>query len=155
MNDYERNILAHIDEYGCSVTSVFDPDGEGPPFSYSIGIVRSAGAPELIVVGLGSKISHWLVNEYNRRVQAGDRFSQGVPYSGFLEGFAVQFGPVDRHHRKEYMRSAHWLHGGTDFEALQLIWPSTSGVWPWDPEADDAFRRSQPLLAGVASGDAP
>jgi hypothetical protein len=155
MEEYERNILAHIEEHGCSITSVFDPDGEDPPFSYSIGIAQSAGAPELIVLGLDSKISHWLVNEYNRRVRAGERFSNGVLYLGFLEGFAVQFGPVARHYRGQHMRSACWLHGGPDFEALQLIWPSTSGIWPWDPEADDWFRSNQPLLALELSDDVP
>ena len=148
MNEYERNILAHIDEYGCSVTSVFDPDGNEPPFSYSIGITKSSGAPELIVVGLDSKISHWLINEYNRRVKAGERFLPGVLYPGFLDGFAVQFGSVALKYKDEFMCSATWLHGGPHFEALQLIWPSTSGTWPWDADASDWFRSHQPLLAG-------
>lgn len=147
MEDYERNILKHIDEHGCSVTSVFDPDEQEPPFTYSIGIAKSSGAPELIIVGLGSRLSLWMVNEYNRRCQAGERFQPGVLYLGFLEGFAVQFGAVTREHRAEYMRSACWLHGGPDFEAMQLIWPNTSGVWPWEPEASEWLRANQPLLA--------
>lgn len=151
MNDYEKNILAHIDQYGCSVTSVADPDDGEPPFSYSIGIARSAGAPEMIVVGLASKLGHWLVNEYCRRVSAGERFEPGLLYDGFLEGFPVQFSAVDRLHRENYMRSATWLHDGPDFDAVQLIWPSTSGVWPWDAEASDWFRANQPLLARVAA----
>ena len=93
-------------------------------------------------------MGHWLVNEYNRRVAAGEEFSTGVLYVGFLDGFAVQFGRVSRTHRQEYMRSAIWLHGGPDFEALQLIWPTTTGVWPWDPEASEWFRSNQPLLEG-------
>lgn len=148
MEQYEHNILKHIEEYGCSVTSVFDPKEEEPPFSYSIGIAKSSGAPELIVIGLNSKLSHWMVNEYNRRIKSGERFLPGVLYEGFLEGFAVQFGTVAREHRAEYMRSACWLHGGPDFDALQLIWPNTSGVWPWDADASDWFRSNQPLLAG-------
>ena len=74
MEEYERNILQHIEDHGCSVTSVFDPDGKEPPFSYSIGIARSSGAPEIIVVGLNAKLAHWMVNEYSRRCQAGERF---------------------------------------------------------------------------------
>ena len=150
MEDYERNIHTHIEEHGCSVTSVFDPEGSEPPFSYSIGIAKTAMAPELIVVGLKPEMGHWLVNEYNRRVKAGESFVPGVLYLGFLEGFSVQFRPVARKHREEYMRSATWLHGGPDFEALQLIWPSTTGVWPWAPEASEWFRANQPLLAGDA-----
>ncbi|HZX76344.1 DUF4262 domain-containing protein [Lysobacter sp.] len=145
MDEYERNILRHIQEHGCSVTSVFDPDEKEPPFSYSIGIAKSSGAPEIIIVGLSSKQSHRMVNEYNRRCQAGERFQPGVLYLGFLDDFAVQFGPVTREQRAEYMRSACC---GPEFEAVQLIWPNASGVWPWDPEASEWFRANQPLLSG-------
>jgi hypothetical protein len=148
MKEYERNIHTNIEEHGCSVTSVFDPEGDAPPFSYSIGIAKSAMAPELIVVGLKQEIGHWLVNEYNRRVKSGESFVPGPLYLGFLEGFAVQFGTVTREHREEYMRSATWLYGSPNFEALQLIWPSTSGAWPWDSDASEWFRANQPLLAG-------
>ena len=154
MNEYERNIHTHIEAHGCSVTSVFDAKGDEPPFSYSIGIAKTAMAPELIVVGLKREIGHWLVNEYNRRVKAGERFLPGILYLGFLEGFAVQFRPVTREHREEYMRSAIWLHNGPDFEALQLIWPSTEGVWPWGHEASEWLIANQPLL-GQGTGDAP
>ena len=147
MDQYERNILQHIEEHGCSVTSVFDPDEKEPPFSYSIGTARSSGAPEIIVVGLNAKLSHWMVNEYNRRCKAGERFQPGALYLGFLDGFAVQFGPVAREYRAGYMRSACWLHGGPDFEAVQLNWPTTSGVCPWEPAASEWVRSNQPLLA--------
>ncbi len=150
MTDYEQDIHANIAKFGCSVTSVADPDEKEPPFSYSIGIARTCHAPEVIVVGLNAKLGHWLVNEYNGRVQAGERFIPGSLYGGFLEGFEVQFVPVDREHRAEYMRSATWLHGGPDFEALQLLWPSTGGLWPWDPDAGEWLRAQQPLLEAVS-----
>lgn len=130
---------------------MFDPKEIEPPFSYSIGIPRSSGAPELIIVGLNSKLSHRLINEYNRRGRSGEQFLPGVFYSGFLEEFEVQFGPVAPEYRSEYMRSACWLHGGPEFEALQLIWPNTSGVWPWEAEASDWFRANQPLLTAEVS----
>ena len=148
MKDYEKNILKHIEDHGCSITSVFDPEENNPPFTYSIGIAKSSGAPELIIVGLSSELSYWMVNEYNRRCQAGERFQTGVLYLGFLEGFAVQFGEVAPEQRAEYMRSTCWLHGGNDYDALQLIWPNTSGVWPWDAAASQWFRSNQPLLSG-------
>ncbi len=148
MEQYEQNILQHIEKHGCSVTSVFDPKEVEPPYSYSIGIATSSRAPELIIVGLSAKLSHWMINEYNRRVRSGEQFLAGVLYLGFLEGFAVQFGPVAREYREEFMRSACWLHGGSEFDALQLIWPNTSGVWPWEAKASKWFRANQPLLAG-------
>jgi hypothetical protein len=153
MNEYEQNLLRHIEQFGCSVTSVFDPDEKEPPFSYSIGITKSCGAPELIIVGLNSKLGHAVVNLYNDKVRAGERFVPGVLYTGFLEGFPVQFSPVTKENRESYMTSACWLHGGPSFEALQLIWPNTEGVWPWEPRASEWLRANQPLLSGL--GHAP
>jgi len=63
MKEYERNILKNIEEHGCSVTSVVDPDEKEPSFTYSIGIAKSSGAPEVIVFGLNTKLSGWMVNE--------------------------------------------------------------------------------------------
>lgn len=154
MDKYEKTLLANIEAYGCSVTSVFDPEGEDPPFSYSIGIWKSAAAPELIIVGLEVELGHRVVNEYNRRVREGEAFVPGVRYPGFLGGFDVEFGPVAEMHRKGYMRSACWLHGGAGFEALQLLWPNMSGIWPWDKEASDWLRCRQPLLSGSGRHDA-
>jgi len=41
-------------------------------------------------------------------------------------------------------------------EVLQLVYPNTSGVWPWDEAADDWFRSWQPILSHPAelAGDA-
>lgn len=148
MDQYEINILRHIEEFGCSITSVFDPEGAQPRFSYSIGISRSCGAPELIVVGLNPELGKWIVNEYYRRASTGETFSPDVLYAGFLDGFPVKFAPVAREHRQEYMCSSCWLYGGPDFEALQLIWPGTDGTWPDGPSAPDWMRTNQPVLSG-------
>jgi hypothetical protein len=45
--------------------------GDLPPFSYSVGIQRSTGALEIIVIGLKQPLSHFIVNEYNSRVRGG------------------------------------------------------------------------------------
>ncbi len=145
-NDYERNLLRHIEAFGCSVTSVFDRDGDAPPFTYSIGIPHDCGAPELIIVGLEAKVAHGLVNDYHRRCRDGERFAPGMHDDGFLAGYAVRFGAVAAAHRAAYLRSACWLHDGPGFEALQLIWPSEDGRWPGDADAPDWLPARQPLL---------
>jgi hypothetical protein len=47
-----------------------------------------------------------------------------------------------------------WLYGGGPFDALQLIYPTTSGVWPWDAEADEWLRVWQPLLERAVDREA-
>jgi hypothetical protein len=138
--------LADIEKYGCHVIHV-SAEGDLPPFSYSVGIQRSSGAPEVVVIGLKQPISHFAVNEYNRRVRAGERFSSGQRATGFLDGFDILFLAVDRIHYTEYFGWDRWLYRGDNFEVLQLVWPTTKGVWPWQPGAFDGFEKWQPILS--------
>jgi len=140
----EQRALADIEQYGCHVMHVL-AEGDLPPFSYSVGIQRSSGAPELIVIGLNRPLAHFIVNEYNRRVRTGERFAAGRIASGFLEGFNCQFHPVHSSHHCAYLGWDVWLYHG-EFQVLQLVYPTTAGVWPRDHEADDQFRAQQPLL---------
>jgi hypothetical protein len=53
---------------------------------------------------------------------------------------------VDKKHYPEYFGWAKWLYKKDDFNVLQLIYPSTSGVWPWDKDAPDAYKWFIPKL---------
>jgi len=152
MNPAEQRILDDIEQFGCHVTSVFDPKQTEPSFSYSIGITKSLGVPEVIVVGVNHKLGHSLVNSYMDRARVGEVFLPGVPYLGFLTGFPVYFRQVIEEHRKTYMLSANWLYDGTEYSALQIVYPTTAGIWPWDPAVSDWFRTNQPMLDGIAGG---
>jgi hypothetical protein len=88
-----------------------------------------------------------MVNEYNRRVRAGENFVPGARYSGFIEGFDVLVERVHESHYDEYFGYNRWLYRGSNFEVLQLVYPNTSGVWPWDENADAWFRARQPRLS--------
>jgi hypothetical protein len=145
MDDADRKALQDIEQYGCHIIHVM-AEGELPPFSYTVGVQRSSQAPELIVIGLKQPIAHFVLNEYNRRVQAGERFSDGQFASGFLEGFDCCFREEDRSHYREYMGWDLWLYDGPSFNTLQIIYPNTSGVWPWAQEADSWFKAWQPVL---------
>jgi len=141
----EEKALADIQKYGCHILHVME-DGSGPRFSYSIGIEQSSGQPELIVTGLKRELAHSIINEYNDRVRAGEVFEADTPYSGFIGNFDVMFRPVLKEHYEEYFGWGRWLYEGDDFRVLQLIWPSTKGVWPWDKDAPTDYTYFIPLL---------
>jgi hypothetical protein len=147
MDAAEKKALADIEKYGCHVVHVLEDD-EGPPFAYSVGIQKSSGAPEVIVIGLRQPIAHFLVNEYNDRVRAGKRFAGGTRYEGFLEGFQLQFEVVKPDHFDDYLTWDKWLYGPKGFEVLQMIYPTTDGIWPWEQRASKGFRQRQPILTG-------
>jgi hypothetical protein len=145
MNSGEQKALDDIGRYGCHVLHVLE-EGELPPFSYSVGIHKTSNEPEIIVVGLEEPIAHFIVNEYNGRVRAGERFKIGACYSGFIEGFECQVRAVDPSRFKEYMGWCLWFYKGPNFHAIQLVYPTTTGIWPWEPKASESFRAWQPLL---------
>lgn len=150
MNEAEKKIVENIDEFSCHVTSVFDPEGEKPSFTYSTGLTKSLGVPELIIVGLSSDLAQSIVNSYRDRVKEGEDFKNNEFYSGFLEGFDVTFDAVSEDNKVEYLLSSVWFYDG-DFEAVQLIFPTTTGIWPWESDATESFKELQPSLSGTGA----
>lgn len=147
MTEEEQNAKAlnDVNTYGCHVLKVFGDESE-PLFAYSIGIEETSHQPDLIVVGLKLDLGHRIINEYNRRVRLGEVFHPNTLYDGFLDGFPVAFSPVLKQHYREYLVWGLWFYRGDDFRVFQLVYPNTSGRWPWDPGASDDFRRLTPLL---------
>ncbi|ARP65175.1 hypothetical protein A9K65_018645 [Mesorhizobium sp. WSM1497] len=141
----EVKALADIEAYGCHILYVLE-EGDLAPFAYSVGIEHNFGAPELVVIGLRPEISQSIINEYCRRVHSGEVFEPGQRTSGFVKDFDCQFDAVHIEHYPEHFGWDLWFYDGPDFRVVQLIFPTTEGLWPWDAEADDWFRAWQPLL---------
>ncbi len=145
----DRRVASDILEYGCHVISVFDPEQVHPFFSYSVGIQETTGVPEAIVVGLKASLGGFIVNEYNRRVRKGERFKRGTLYPGFLEGFLVYVEPARRKLLDEYTRGCDRYYRNTEYSVVQIIWPSTAGVWPWQRGANEWLKTNQPMFGRV------
>jgi hypothetical protein len=143
----EERALSDIATYGLHIINV-SGDNDRPPFSYSLGIEQSLGLPELIVVGLRAEVGQAAINACYEQMQAGTPIPAGMRVADLLGGgFECLIGDVSDAHRKEYMCWTTWLYKGSDFRALQIIFPDTAGVFPWEPGASDWFRNWQPLLA--------
>jgi hypothetical protein len=139
VDELKQQIRTNVEQFGCHVMHVAGEEGL-PPFSYSVGIQRSSGAPEAIVIGLEQPLAHDVIIEYNRRVRGGEAFV------GFLENFELIVERVDPEFYEEYLGAAMWLYDGPSFEIVQLIYPTMDGRWPWDPTVSDAYRQWQPVL---------
>jgi len=150
MDATEQKALDDILEHGCHVLHVLE-EASLPPFSYTIGIYKTSGVPEVVLIGLKQEIAHWVVNEYNRRVRAGEMFRAGETHIGFLDGFSVTFREIDKTQYAEYLGWGRWLYRGDDFPALQMVWPSKTGHWPWDDQASSWYRSRQPMLDAPAA----
>jgi hypothetical protein len=140
-----QKTIADVEQYGCHVIHVME-EGDLPPFAYSVGIEKTSQAPELVVIGLKQPLAHSIINEYNRRVREGERFQAGQTVSGFLGGFDCQLRSVDSSHYREHFGWNLRFYNGAGFRVLQLVYPTVEGIWPWDADATEWFRRRQPLL---------
>ena len=145
LDEQEQRALANIEEFGCHVLNVMEGEGQ-PNFSYSIGIEKKQSKPDLIIVGLKSELAHSMINNYKDRLLEGEIFEPGNYYSDFLEGFDVCFIEVEKSHYGEYFGWGLWLNKSHDFNMLQLIWPTTDGVWPWNEDKSDFYIWAQPIL---------
>lgn len=147
----ERRALENIETYGLHILNVA-AQGELPPFSYSIGVQQSLGLPELIVVGLRHELAQSVLNACYAMMKAGQPILPGTRVAGLLGGgFECEIREVSPAHYREYMGWAWWLYDGPAFRALQIVFPNTAGVFPWEPAADEWFRNWQPLLSETAS----
>ncbi|QPJ62614.1 MAG: DUF4262 domain-containing protein [Candidatus Nitronauta litoralis] len=145
MDPSEQKALNDIDEYGCHIIQVL-AEGDYPAFSYSIGIATTYQEPDLCVIGLKEPIAGFVINEYAAQLKQGIHFTNGKLYSGFLEGFNVYFETVSENHYKNYFGYATWYYKGDNFKMRQLVWPTTSGVFPWSGIGPDIFEDWQPIL---------
>ncbi|GJL95733.1 MAG: hypothetical protein DHS20C05_21380 [Hyphococcus sp.] len=148
----DKKVFDNIEHHDCHVISVANRVGEeGPIFSYSIGLQTSLGCPELLIIGLSSKLAHAMINGYRDDIKAGREFIAGEFYSGFLEGFDVLLIEANQTARKKYAIWADWYHERKEFPLFQCIWPTTSGVWPWSANASDDLKSDQPILGTLPS----
>lgn len=156
LNEFEQRIVANVEKHGCHVMSVFDPNGELPEFTYSIGFPETVDQPEVIIFGLSSEIRHSMVNETLRLCREGLVLEDGKHVSGLLEGHdcvarEVPSDAID----PEHFGSAMWFdrHIGNSGlkRAFQLVWPGArDGLYPWDEGASQEVIDAQPALYEAA-----
>lgn len=148
----EEKCLADITQHGVHVMRVFG-DNEWPNFVYSVGLYHNFRVPEIIILGLKPELSHLMLNEIAKRAAKGETFRIGDTIDGLLQGFAVVLRPVRQELIEPHFGWDLWFYDGQEFPTAQLVWPSTSGVWPWEPSASHDFRVRQPLLEIVDVSD--
>jgi len=60
-DECERKVISDVREYGWHCLNVLE-DKKGPGFSFSIGLFETWQHPELILVGLKSKVAHAILD---------------------------------------------------------------------------------------------
>ena len=152
LSEYETKLLANVEEHGWQASHVFDPDGNDPDFTYSVGFTKSLHMPEFIIFGLNRELMHNMLWEIYHQLKAGAVPEDGMRWQGLLEGFDCISKKADHPDLfKEYTTSANWLwkrqkRDGNP-EIYQMVWPGAQqGLFPWEPDCDPYVISQQSAL---------
>lgn len=148
----DRRLVESVRQHGFHVVAVgtgvcdcgeCSPTDEGVPFAYTIGLPHRTGHPELVVSGLRGEVMHHLLHDAASRVLAGFRFEPGTTAEGLLDSWPVVADPMSPDGLDETVLWSRWFHR-REVRALQLVWPSTSGVFAWQPGGSATVAAAQP-----------
>jgi hypothetical protein len=146
-DSFDERLIADIREYGWHCVLVDDahhPEhaaenaalGPHPvydaTFAYSVGLWLTRHHAELILVGRWQH-AHAMIASAVSLIEDGVRFHIGDVTDQILEGHEVGFRGVSADQREELLTYASWTNRRRPFEALQLVLPDVTGLWPWDP----------------------
>lgn len=136
-------------------------EGDGPAFVSTMGLGHRAGHPEFVMSGLDPDLMHRSVNRLAQRVLDGRRFSAGDVVEDVLGGVPVVLERASARGLDETTGWSGWFHR-QEPEALVVVWPTTSGVFAWQPGAPELLDERQPVgwreptvHAGALAADPP
>ncbi|MFM7070005.1 MAG: DUF4262 domain-containing protein [Actinomycetes bacterium] len=115
-------------------------------WAYTVGLHRSAGHPELVLVGLDAAMAGGVLDAVGQRVLDGENLL-GAPSlrAGPLEFVVHEVDPLWRQCGDWFALGRAVL--GADWpRTLQLVWPDRAGRFPQIP-GDPRWSLRQPLLA--------
>jgi len=141
----EKKIISDVEKYGFQVAHV-ESDGYSPSFSYTIGLFKTYGYPELICFGLNQDLLHsvlWSGKELLDKQSAPD---QRIGYPDFIGDYDIRLLTVNKSWYRYYFGYGIWFNAGQGFPALQIVWPDKQALYPWQDGFNSNWKAGQPLL---------
>lgn len=117
-------------------------------WAYTIGRLRR-GLPELVVVGLDPRTSARLLNETDYHWSELLEMLEDATLAETV-GYTLLPIPARVWRTTDYLlgaaNDARRMAPGRPLEAMQLVWATDEGLFPWDPDIDRSLRYAQPIL---------
>ncbi len=133
----DAKLQENIDTYGWQFQYVFDPDGEGVDFGYSIGFEATWGHPEVMIFGLPQKTMHGILTDLAHAIEQGRTFVPNVRTPDVIGGgYDVIFKPLPEVWHPEYAGIAVRYYQ-RPFRVYLLLWPDKHNVLPTEPGCRD------------------
>ena len=148
-NDVQRRVVDDVQRAGWhSVSYGHGPSPTDPPFGHTVGLARTFGHPELIIVNIEGEKGHAIRRNLVADIKAGHSFEDGAVTDDALEDHDVRFRAVDVSAVANWLDLAVWYYADQPFAALQILWPDRSGRFPDEPGYE--HEASRQLLLSTA-----
>jgi len=135
----EQKALDDVTEYGLHIIHVAE-DEIGPCFTYSIGLFENYLHPEVIIIGLKQEVAHATLNNLAYDIKRGKTYTAGEFHEGAVDNFLCYFGDVPKSNYREYVGWARWFYGGDEIPLIQCVYPTVTGVFPWNKNFPEEAR---------------
>ena len=131
--------------HGWYVIKVGSGDSE-PASACSLGLYERFRHPELTIFGLYPNTMHRLINDAGEQIRNGHSYEDGQQYGDLLDNYSCAFRLVRREEYSSHLTYTQWFYMGSDFPALQMVWPDMNSRFPWEVHFEEGYRRDQPAL---------
>jgi hypothetical protein len=149
-NPIQARIARDIGRVGWTVLAVMPTENQPvDPFAYTVGLWRTFDHPELIITGMSGENSHAVIADLIARFPEKGEKLEARHYEKLFVGVKGDYDgclrEVSDANRDSMMKGALRWNAYEYFPALQIIWPDTVGVFPWEDGYDRRF--IQPILS--------
>lgn len=148
MAEHLTKIKSDIKKYGVHIVHVLGEDEE-PNFSYTIGLYELHKKPEIIMIGQSQELHQVILNNLSYDYKEGRILTSGGLEKDILDEYECMVVEVDKEHYEEFVGIAMDYYKSEEFPVYQIIWPTQSGMFPYDTDAPDGFKEWQPVLGKV------
>lgn len=154
--EYLAHCQRQIEKHGWMIQGVYHPPGSDQlSYAYTVGLHRYA-LPELLVFSLVPDVADSLLRDVGRHMMMAKGL--GMRLAGRMEHFnwriPMHLLAVDSKKAGGYIDHA-LLPQGDPMSVLQVVWPDSNGLLPWEAGADQSAHRLQPLLKEATSAQVP
>lgn len=149
-NPVEQQILADIAARRWAIVN-YAPSSEDDPqevFSYTVGLTKALGWPEIILFGLPVEQAHMLIASAIK--ECWERQSEphaGMSLNKVMQGFSAHVTAFDGK-APRYFHFARWYaerERSGRMRQVQLVWPDRAGTFPGEEGCDpDVAERQTP-----------
>ncbi len=157
-DEYLFNIHRQVEAHGFAIQYVMG-EGRKPSWGYTIGFLAH-GHPEVIVIGLDDGSTAGVLHILFEEIRGGRHRPVGVEHDQEIHSLPVRLLPVPDEHWDDaddrlctavsYYQALQWHR--SQMRAVQLVWASPDGRFPWDPGFPRRLSRLQPVLDGTPRG---